>query len=123
MGFIVLIWLAFSIFVGIRAKARGRSAMAWFFISIFLTPVLAVLALFLLPELNNPGFERVAPQAPKGDHVECLKCGELIATDAEVCPYCGFEVLPSSEESSQGHRTDAASLAQGNSNTAPSNRR
>lgn len=109
MGFVVLVWLAFSIFVAIRAHARGRFGFGWFLLSIFFSPVLAGLALLLLPAKNEP----VAASAnPQEDFVECLKCGELISRNTKICSFCGFEVLPTSEQTPKAPHSAPASSDQ-----------
>ena len=98
MGFVILVWLAFSIFIGVRAKARGRSGVGWFLISVFFSPPLAALALLFLPAKSSSAAESGSSQ---GGQIECLKCGELIARNDKVCPFCGFEVLPEAATSTQ----------------------
>ena len=44
----------FCVAVAIRAKHRGRSAVAWFWISWFITPVLGICLLLILPERYEP---------------------------------------------------------------------
>jgi len=109
MGFVILVWLAFSIFVGMRAKARGRFGLGWFLLSLLVSPPLAALALLLLPDKSNPMDESATSQ---GDRVECLKCGELISRNAKVCRFCGFEVLPDAGKKAQGDRAAPASSDQ-----------
>jgi len=105
MGFVVLVWLAFSIFVGIRAHARGRFGFGWFLLSMIFSPLLAALALLLLPAKNGSTVESAAS---RGDRMECLKCGELIPRNAKVCRFCGFEVLPASEGTAPEHPSVSA---------------
>lgn len=51
--FVVLIlWLVISIVVGVGAGSRGRSGIGWFFISVLLSPVLALLLLLVFPALK-----------------------------------------------------------------------
>jgi hypothetical protein len=50
---IVIIWFVVSIFVGIAASSRGRSAFGWFLISLLLSPVLALLFLLVFPPLSD----------------------------------------------------------------------
>jgi hypothetical protein len=40
------IWLVLSILVGVAARGRGQGAFGWFFLSLFISPLIA--AIFLL---------------------------------------------------------------------------
>ena len=43
---IVLVWIGFAIYIGLRARARGRSRFAWTMFALILSPMVA--AIFLL---------------------------------------------------------------------------
>ena len=49
---ILIVWVIVSIIVGIAANARGRNGVGWFFVSILLSPVLALLLLLVFPPLK-----------------------------------------------------------------------
>jgi hypothetical protein len=45
----LIIWIVFSIAVGLRAEVRGRDKFRWCLLSVFTSPLLAAALLFLLP--------------------------------------------------------------------------
>ena len=47
------LWLIFAIFVSVAAKARGRGAIGWFFISVIISPFISIVLLVALPNLSN----------------------------------------------------------------------
>lgn len=42
---VVIIWIALSVVAGIGAKNKGRSGVGYFFLSIFLSPLVGLLAM------------------------------------------------------------------------------
>lgn len=46
---LLLFWVVFAVCVGIIASARGRSAVGWFFLSLLISPVLALILVMCLP--------------------------------------------------------------------------
>jgi hypothetical protein len=53
MEFVLFIWLIISVVVGVAANSRGRSGFGWFLISVFLSPILALLFLLVFPPLTH----------------------------------------------------------------------
>jgi hypothetical protein len=49
---IIVLWLAVSILCAFVAAQKNRNAFVWFLIAIFLTPILALLALVAVPDVN-----------------------------------------------------------------------
>nr|BDD47779.1 hypothetical protein 3 [bacterium] len=84
----LLFWFLFWFFaawaVMVFAVKRDRSGPAWFFLSLFLTPVLTLLFLLAL--------------GPAGKR--CPACAETVREAARTCRYCGhqFPAGPSAEE-------------------------
>jgi hypothetical protein len=50
-------WIVVCVVVGIAATARGRSLIAWSLLSVFISPVVGLLLLLVLP---NRRYEMVA---------------------------------------------------------------
>jgi hypothetical protein len=76
MEFGIGLWVLLAFIVGLVASREfGRSGLAWFALSLSLSPLVGVF-LFLLP----PG------------RVPCPFCAELIKPSARVCRFCGREV-------------------------------
>jgi hypothetical protein len=77
------LYLLGALIVGLVASREfGRSALAWFFLSVLFTPVIGV-SLFILPARRVP----------------CPYCAEPIKPSAIVCRFCGRSVTPSRERS------------------------
>lgn len=86
---IIAVWVIFSIVVGIGAAYRGRSGIGWIFLSLLISPLLALILLMLLPS------RRVAPGTPTPEtHVKCPDCRELVFRDARRCKHCGITLVP-----------------------------
>src|SRR5262249_26312322 len=54
---IILFWLGLAIIVGVAGNTRGRSGLAWFLLSLLITPILTGLLLLALPKIE-PQAER-----------------------------------------------------------------
>ncbi|HKS16360.1 MAG TPA: hypothetical protein VJU16_03555 [Planctomycetota bacterium] len=74
--------------VGVVSHDRGRNPLAWFFIALVVTPVLAAILLFVLP----PNQEAIEEESlARGDTRRCSKCDEVIRRDADRCRHCGYD--------------------------------
>lgn len=93
---IVIGWVVFAGLVGIAAASRGRSGFGWFLLSCIISPLIAILVLIAMPQLNantppaGPGLEAATPDT----HVRCPDCRELVRKDARKCRHCGTALLP-----------------------------
>jgi hypothetical protein len=77
------LWLLGAVIVGVVASREfGRSGVAWFVLSLLLTPLVGLL-LFALPPRRVP----------------CAFCAEAIKPSAVVCRFCGRSVTPSENPS------------------------
>jgi hypothetical protein len=89
-------WLLFAIIVGVAAGGRGRSGVAWFLLSIVLSPLLMAILLALLPRLvNGLSPEEMAAEDAR-QRVKCPECAELVMCEAKICKHCGarFQLAP-----------------------------
>jgi hypothetical protein len=77
MAFIIAaaLWIATSLVVATVAAARGKNVLAWFGLSLIVSPLITLLALLALPS-EQPGY------------LSCPHCGEAILPTANVCPHC-----------------------------------
>jgi hypothetical protein len=55
----VVVWLLFSGIVGVAAKARGRTGIGWFLISLIISPLFALILVLALPSVTLRGRMRV----------------------------------------------------------------
>lgn len=88
---IFLGWFIFSIIVGVAASHRGRSGFGWFILATFISPILALILVLVLPNLApTEAGGRITPET----HHRCPECKELIRRDASKCRYCGTKLEP-----------------------------
>jgi len=75
---IFIIWIIFSVLVGVYASAKKRSGVGWFFVSLILSPLIGFLIIF---SIGLPG----------GQVKKCPKCAEQVKSEAKVCRFCSYE--------------------------------
>ncbi len=76
---IVLLWVGFTVVVGVLASRKQRSVFGWVVLSLFISPLLAGLLLLVLPS-NAEG------------NAQCPYCRELVRSDAIKCKHCGSSI-------------------------------
>lgn len=93
-------WVVFSILAGVVASSKGRSGVGFFFLSIFLSPLVGLLAAAFMPSLK--------PQAGVDvrERVECFKCAELVLPQAAVCKHCGADLATHRDEAQRKAQAD-----------------
>ena len=77
-------WAIFSVVVAIIAGSRDRNPFGWFFLSILISPLLALILVLALGRRQV----RVSMKT-------CPDCAEAVLGDARVCRYCGHAFDPS----------------------------
>ena len=55
---VVLFWIGFSVVIGILASQRGREGVGWGFLAALITPLLAGIILFIIPDLKKINKEK-----------------------------------------------------------------
>lgn len=85
LGLLALVNLFLSFVAGWIAKSKGRSAAGYFFFSLFLSFLLAVLVLIAVPTVKKTDYSSLR---------SCPFCAEQIQNAAKVCKHCGKEVEP-----------------------------
>lgn len=83
------LWASFSIAVGLFATQRGRGSGNWFVLSLLLSPLLGIIFLLAVPNLQK----NTLP-AELQDRVKCPACAELVKAEATVCKHCGGTLVP-----------------------------
>lgn len=87
-------WAFLAGLVAVVAGTRGRSALGWFVLALVISPLLAIIAIVVLPnrmaQLRNADGLPIDPTT----HVRCPDCREFVLRDARRCKHCGTALLP-----------------------------
>jgi hypothetical protein len=67
-----LVWLPFSFFTGWLASKRGRSGMAWGFLSLLVSPVICLFALLLMADLAAEAIRQAREESRYRDQLAVL---------------------------------------------------
>ena len=73
-----IVWVALAIVVGAVANSRGRSGGRWFLLSLPVSPLIAGLLVFALPNLRRQRLHRIEPRESQ----KCPYCAESIKVKA-----------------------------------------
>lgn len=106
-------WLIFSIVCGFVAKSIGRSFWKYFFLSLFLSPVIGFVVLLIKGKKTKEQYVVIhddeheeyeeyeeMPEPDTRTHYTvpvvkvkyCSACGKRVASNAKYCPNCGNEL-------------------------------
>ncbi|MET0498129.1 MAG: hypothetical protein ABW106_07660 [Steroidobacteraceae bacterium] len=87
----IFIWLLLALLAGYWARAKQRSFLQYFLLSVLLTPVVAfgILA-FVRPDEVKMAADLLA----SGQMRKCGRCGTLARWDALKCESCGDYLTP-----------------------------
>lgn len=76
-----------SIMVGVFASTKGRSRVAFFFLSLILSPLVSFIAALIITPIND------GKKVAKNDGVKkCPYCAELVKEEAIVCKHCRRDI-------------------------------
>jgi hypothetical protein len=82
---IVMPWIIMSMIAGSIADAKGRSAVGFFLLAFFFTPLVGVACAVLAD--RNPEHDRALGLA-SGTLRQCPQCAEAVRSEALKCRYC-----------------------------------
>ncbi len=76
-------WIFLCGVVGDLADKRGHDGILWFFFSLFCSPVLGFLVVWLLPSARD--------LTPVG-YMPCHFCSRTVRVGRKICPYCNADL-------------------------------
>jgi len=86
---IFIAWVALCFVAGAIASIKGRSSVGFFFLSLFLSPLVGIItALIAKPDEKQVEESKIA----EGNSKKCPFCAEIIKAEAKVCRYCSREL-------------------------------
>jgi len=91
---LVVIVLAACAVVAWAAAQKGRSATNWFFLSLLVSPLLALLALLAAKSADDMDRERARSEGAAGAYRACTACAEPVLAKASRCPNCHASLTP-----------------------------
>lgn len=81
---VIALWAVMAGLVAWMATNRGRSGLAWFLVSVLLSPLIAFFALVLMPN------QKKAEPAPASG--ACPRCQTPRVSGQRVCAGCGLDL-------------------------------
>ena len=85
---LLIVWVAMAFIVAYVAGQKNRSKSGFFWLSIFLSPLIGLLVAIAVPR-GSKNARRLS---------ECPYCKEEIVVDALVCRHCGKQLDPETQQ-------------------------
>lgn len=87
----LILWIGLSLIAAVIAANKGRSAIGFFFLAILLSPLVGILAAFIV----QPNTARIEDEKlAAGEARRCHHCAEIVRSEACVCKHCGRGLVP-----------------------------
>jgi len=102
----IISWFVFSLFAAIIANSKGRSGTGFFLLSIFLSPLIGIIAALIASKNTSKVEEK---RIKSGTEKKCPYCAELVKNEAIICKHCGKDL---SAEALAEHIKDLSPLEQ-----------
>ena len=94
--FNIFIYIILCVLCGMYASGKGKSFGGYFFLSLFLSPLIG----FIVALIAKEDFSKIEKnQLKKVIIKKCIYCAELVKIEAIVCKHCGKD-LPKNGNSS-----------------------
>ena len=88
MEFFVL-WVGLSVVIAAMAHNRGRSGFGWFWLSLLISPLVALIAVLVAGEHKEAIDGRALAD---GTMRKCPQCAELVRVEAKICKHCRSDI-------------------------------
>ena len=82
-------WLLFSVIVGWFAHQKGRSGIAFFLISIVISPMIGLIVVLIIKPSGEVMEQRMLLS---GEGKTCPFCAEVVRAEALICKHCGKDI-------------------------------
>ncbi|HRO60256.1 MAG TPA: hypothetical protein PK177_13995 [Burkholderiaceae bacterium] len=102
---LLLFWFIGAIIVGAAAAGRGRGGFAWFLLALLISPLLALVAVLVLPRIEDEPATEPDASGTTPIHTRCPDCREIVRRDARKCKHCGSALVPEISDSATARTT------------------
>jgi hypothetical protein len=91
IAIVFVLWIVLSVAIAVAASNRGHNGAGWFFLSLLISPVIALLFLIASRDRRLEVTIRQAGKDEEGPTKVCPRCAERVKRAAKVCRFCGNE--------------------------------
>ena len=102
---VLLIWLPLCVVVGRMAVSYRRSPMAWFFLALVFSPVVAFVFLIVADVPHSAVALQEKEEQARQRHPEISDVREVVLSETK-CPHCGAVVNPATREGLHSPETE-----------------